>query len=62
MSGFCADTTKEQKVTLNTVLIMTKTIYETPLVRVLEVRTGGMFMASGEKMRAIEGSWEEDDE
>ena len=41
---------------------MSKTIYEVPLVRVLEVRTGGMFMASGEKMNAITGSWDEEEE
>ena len=42
--------------------MMTKTVYEEPLVKVLEVRTGGMFMASGEQMREVTGSWEEDTE
>ena len=40
---------------------MSKTIYEAPLVRVLEVRTGGMFMASAEKMNVVNGSWDEDE-
>ena len=40
---------------------MTKTIYEAPLVRVLEVRTGGMFMASGEQMHEVIGSWDDDE-
>lgn len=41
---------------------MTKTIYEVPLVRVLEVRTGGMFMASGEQMNVVKGSWDDEEE
>ena len=39
---------------------MEKTIYEEPQVRVLEVCTGKVYMTSGERMRTVEGSWDEE--
>lgn len=42
---------------------MEKTIYEIPLVRILQIRVEGtMLTGSVETMRTVEGSWEEDDE
>lgn len=41
---------------------MEKAIYEQPQAWVFEVCTGEVIMASVEKMRTIEGSWDEDDE
>ena len=41
---------------------MTKTIYDAPLVRILEVRIGGMFLASGEQMTTVIGSWDEEED
>ncbi len=39
---------------------MEKFIYETPSTNVFEVCTGKVFMASGEKMNTVEGSWDEE--
>ena len=42
---------------------MIKTFYEAPLVKVLEVRTGNIFLASVEKFNVVQGgTWADEDD
>ena len=44
---------------------MAKNTYDAPLVKVLEVRSGKIFLASAknvEQMSAVQGSWDEEEE
>lgn len=49
------------ELTINNYNIMEINTYEAPQVRVVIVRTGSIFLASGEKMRTVAGSWDEDE-
>ena len=40
---------------------MAKTTYESPLTRIIEVRTYGFLQGSVEKMNSIQGSWDEEE-
>ena len=44
---------------------MTKTVYDAPLTRIIEVRPSGVLLTSTrdvEKMNSVAGSWDEEDE